>query len=123
MVNTNSSFAMGRYRFENHKDTQAPYMKTFDTTPRSADNRRIWRAGLRLRRLVRTGRTRRHGTRDHRTTESRYRRRAQQSGIHKLLPDQAIDPIGSTHEDLGQYIRREVEKWAKVVKDTGARID
>lgn len=41
----------------------------------------------------------------------------------KLLADQAIDPIGSTPEELGQYIRREVDKWAKVVKDTGARID
>jgi tripartite-type tricarboxylate transporter receptor subunit TctC len=41
----------------------------------------------------------------------------------KLLAEQAIDPIGSTPEELGQYIRREVDKWAKVVKDTGARID
>jgi tripartite-type tricarboxylate transporter receptor subunit TctC len=41
----------------------------------------------------------------------------------KMLADQAIDPIGSTPEELGQYTRREVDKWAKVVKDTGARID
>ncbi len=41
----------------------------------------------------------------------------------KRLADQAIDPIGSTPEELGQYIMREVDKWAKVVKDTGARID
>ena len=41
----------------------------------------------------------------------------------KRLADQAIDPIGSTPEELGQYIKREVDKWAKVVKDTGARID
>lgn len=41
----------------------------------------------------------------------------------KRLADQAIDPIGSTPEELGQHIRREVDKWAKVVKDTGARID
>jgi acetolactate synthase-1/2/3 large subunit len=33
VVNNNSSFAMGRYRFEDHKGKQAPYMKTFDTTP------------------------------------------------------------------------------------------
>jgi tripartite-type tricarboxylate transporter receptor subunit TctC len=41
----------------------------------------------------------------------------------KLLADQAIDPIGSTPDELGQYTRREVDKWAKIVKDTGARID
>jgi tripartite-type tricarboxylate transporter receptor subunit TctC len=41
----------------------------------------------------------------------------------KRLAEQAIDPIGSTPEELGQYIRREVDKWAKVVRETGARID
>jgi len=32
VVNNNSSFAMGRYRFEDHTQNKAPYMKTFDTT-------------------------------------------------------------------------------------------
>ena len=32
VVNNNSSFAMGRYRFEDHTKKQVPYMKTFDTT-------------------------------------------------------------------------------------------
>jgi thiamine pyrophosphate-dependent acetolactate synthase large subunit-like protein len=32
VVNNNSSFAMGRYRFEDHAQKKAPYMKTFDTT-------------------------------------------------------------------------------------------
>jgi tripartite-type tricarboxylate transporter receptor subunit TctC len=41
----------------------------------------------------------------------------------KRLAEQAIDPIGSTPEELGRYIRREVDKWAKVVRETGARID
>ena len=31
VVNNNSSFAMGRYRFEDFTEKQAPYMKTFDT--------------------------------------------------------------------------------------------
>lgn len=30
----------------------------------------------------------------------------------KVLADQAIDPIGSTPEELGQYAKREVDKWA-----------
>ena len=42
---------------------------------------------------------------------------------NKRLVEQAIDPIGSTPEELAQYMKRELDKWAKVVKDTGARID
>jgi tripartite-type tricarboxylate transporter receptor subunit TctC len=41
----------------------------------------------------------------------------------KVLSEQGIEPVGSTPEELTQYIRRELDKWAKVVKDTGARID
>lgn len=41
----------------------------------------------------------------------------------KLLVEQAIDPIGSTPEELAQYIKSEIDKWAKVVKEAGVRID
>lgn len=41
----------------------------------------------------------------------------------KRLTEQAIDAIGSTPEELTQYMKHELDKWAKVVKDTGARID
>ncbi|MDO8598229.1 MAG: tripartite tricarboxylate transporter substrate binding protein [Sulfuricaulis sp.] len=41
----------------------------------------------------------------------------------KVLAEQGIEPVGSTPEELTQYIRRELDKWAKVVKETGARID
>ena len=41
----------------------------------------------------------------------------------KLLVDQAIDPIGSTPEELTQYIKSEIVKWAKVVKEAGVRIE
>ena len=41
----------------------------------------------------------------------------------KLLVDQAIDPIGSTPEELTQYIKSEIDKWAKVVKEAGVRIE
>lgn len=41
----------------------------------------------------------------------------------KLLVEQAIEPIGSTSEELTQHIKRELDKWAKVVKDAGVRID
>jgi tripartite-type tricarboxylate transporter receptor subunit TctC len=42
---------------------------------------------------------------------------------HKILVDAAITPVGSTPDELAQYIRKEIVKWAKVVKESGARID
>ena len=41
----------------------------------------------------------------------------------KQLMVQAIDPIGSTPEELAQYIKSEMDKWAKMVKEAGIRIE
>ena len=41
----------------------------------------------------------------------------------KLLVENAIDPIGSTPEELAQYIKNEIDKWAKVVKEGGIRLE
>ena len=35
----------------------------------------------------------------------------------------AVEPIGSTPEQLGDYIKVELVKWAKIVRDSGARVD
>ena len=35
----------------------------------------------------------------------------------------ALDPIGSTPEQLTDYIKTELVKWAKAVKDSGAKVD
>lgn len=35
----------------------------------------------------------------------------------------AVEPIGSTPEQLGDYIKVELVKWAKIVKDSGAKVD
>ncbi len=35
----------------------------------------------------------------------------------------AVEPIGSSPEQLGDYIRSELVKWAKIVKDSGAKVD
>src|SRR5262245_19793657 len=43
--------------------------------------------------------------------------------FRKFLVSNAIDPIGSPPEELGQYIRSELVKWAKVVKEAGVRVD
>jgi tripartite-type tricarboxylate transporter receptor subunit TctC len=41
----------------------------------------------------------------------------------KRIEADAVEPIGSTPEQLGDYIKVELVKWAKIVKDSGARVD
>ncbi len=43
--------------------------------------------------------------------------------IVKRLNEQGAEPIGNTSEEFGRLLREEVEKWAEVVKISGARAD
>jgi len=43
--------------------------------------------------------------------------------VAKKLTDIGLEPVGSTAEELAAYQREEIVKWAKVVKDSGARVD
>src|SRR5258706_1989889 len=36
---------------------------------------------------------------------------------------EAVAPIGSTPEEFGAFIKSEIARWAKVVKDSGAKVD
>ncbi len=40
----------------------------------------------------------------------------------RLLRD-GIEPVGSTPEQYAEHIKKEMVKWGKVVKDSGARVD
>lgn len=46
-----------------------------------------------------------------------------QADYRKMLVNAAIDPIGSSPEELGRFIKSETVKWAKVIKDAGVRVD
>lgn len=50
-------------------------------------------------------------------------RAAGHSDYKALLARAAIEPIGSTPEELGKFLKSEIAKWAKVVKDANVGID
>lgn len=43
--------------------------------------------------------------------------------VRETLSRQGADPVGGTPEQYAAFIRTEIAKWAKVVKESGARID
>ena len=43
--------------------------------------------------------------------------------MSKFLSEQGADPWTTTPSEYGAYLKSEVAKWAKAVKDSGARID
>jgi tripartite-type tricarboxylate transporter receptor subunit TctC len=43
--------------------------------------------------------------------------------VRALMDKQGAVPLGSTPEELGEYLKREIDKYAKVIKASGARAD
>lgn len=43
--------------------------------------------------------------------------------VSKRLLDLGLDPVGSTADELAAFQRSEIQKWSKVVKDSGAKAD
>jgi tripartite-type tricarboxylate transporter receptor subunit TctC len=41
----------------------------------------------------------------------------------KRFETQGLDVVGARPEDLGKLMREETTRWAKVVKDSGAKVD
>ena len=44
-------------------------------------------------------------------------------GMKEQLIIQGFDPVGDTPDEFARYLRAEVTKWAKVIKETGLRAE
>jgi tripartite-type tricarboxylate transporter receptor subunit TctC len=47
----------------------------------------------------------------------------QQPDLRQRLASQGAEPLTSTPDEFGNYLRSEIAKWAKVVKDSGMKVD
>ena len=43
--------------------------------------------------------------------------------LREKFIQQGADPVGSSPEEFGEYMRAETAKWAKLVKAAGAKVD
>ncbi len=43
--------------------------------------------------------------------------------VRERLATNAFDPVGGTQQQTAEYVKAEIVKWAKVVRDTGAKPD
>jgi tripartite-type tricarboxylate transporter receptor subunit TctC len=43
------------------------------------------------------------------------------AALHERLADQGFEPVGNSPEEFGAYIKSEILKWGKVVRDAGIR--
>lgn len=55
--------------------------------------------------------------------QTEVRRILKSPDVAKRLADNGLDPVGSTPDELAAYQKSELTKWAKVVKDSGAKAD
>jgi tripartite-type tricarboxylate transporter receptor subunit TctC len=43
--------------------------------------------------------------------------------VREQLLALGAEPVGNTNEQFAEYIKKEIAKWTRVVKDSGAKVD
>jgi tripartite-type tricarboxylate transporter receptor subunit TctC len=43
--------------------------------------------------------------------------------VKQKFADQGVNPVGGTPERFGEHLRTQIEKWGKVVKESGAKVE
>jgi tripartite-type tricarboxylate transporter receptor subunit TctC len=46
-----------------------------------------------------------------------------QSEMEKLFLEQGVEPVGNTPEEFARFISLELQKWGKMVANTGVKLD
>jgi tripartite-type tricarboxylate transporter receptor subunit TctC len=46
-----------------------------------------------------------------------------QSDVQERFASEGGDVVANTPEEFGAFIRKEIAKWSKVIKDAGAKVD
>jgi tripartite-type tricarboxylate transporter receptor subunit TctC len=47
----------------------------------------------------------------------------QMPDVRDTFAKQGLEIVGSTPEHFGEFIKSEITKWGKVVRDSGAKVD
>jgi len=45
------------------------------------------------------------------------------AALREKLSDQGFEPVGNSPEEFGAYIKSEIAKWGKVIRDAGIRAE